>query len=166
MGMSGVRAAILAAAVVLGVFGLAKAFPDSGGPTFIAHPSTNTGPTPSTTHTTPPKTLPPKKKSPSPRTTGVKVQVLNASGGLGLAALTSDTIRNANLGYTVLDAGNSGRAATTVIYYKPRFKGSAEYLQSKLFPDATVQAATTSTFQADLTVVLGTDYAATAAATP
>jgi hypothetical protein len=165
VGMSGVRAAILAAAVVLGIFGLAKAFPDSGGPTFVAHPSTSTSPSPSTTHTTPPKSLP-TKKSPSPRTTGVKVQVLNGSGGVGLAALTSDTIRNANLGYTVLDAANSARTATTVVYYQPGFKGSAEYLQSKLFQDATVQAATSSASQADLTVVLGTDYAATAAATP
>lgn len=162
VGMSGVRAAILAAAVVLGAFGLAKAFPDSGGPTFIAHPSTSRSPTPSTTHTTPPKKLP-TKKSPSPRTTGVKVQVLNGSGGLGLAALTSDTIRNANLGYTVLDAGNTTRTSATTVYYKPGFKTSAEYLQSKLFQNTTVQAATTSTFQADLTVVLGSDYAATAA---
>ena len=163
MGISGVRAAILAAAVVLGVFGLAQAFPDSGGPTLVASPSPGSATSPSATHTTPPKQLP-TKRSPSPRTNGVTVQVLNGSGAAGLAALTGDTIRNANLGYTVLDAGNAARASTTTVYYKPGFKTTAAYLQSKLFPDATVKAATSSTFQADLTVVIGADYAASAAA--
>lgn len=159
--MSGVRAAILAAAVLIGVFGLANAFPESGSP--VVNRGGRGSPSPSATHTTPPKTLPPSK-SPSPRTSGVTVQVLNGSGTVGLAALTSDTIRNKDLGYTVIDAGNADRTATTTVYYKSGFKVSAEYLQAQVFQDATVQEATTSTFTADLTVVIGTDYAATATA--
>lgn len=163
MGMSGVRAVILAAAVALGVFGLAKAFPDNAGPTLATHSPGGSSPTPSAGQTTPPKTTPPKH-SPSPRTSGVTVQVLNGSGGLGLAALTGDTIRNADLGYTVQTPGNAAQTSTTTVYYKKGFKLSANYLQSKVFPDATVQEATSSSFQADITVVLGSDYAASAAA--
>ena len=92
------------------------------------------------------------------------MQVLNGSGAAGLAALTGDTIRNANLGYTVLDAGNAARASTTTVYYKPGFKVTAAYLQSKLFPDATVKAGHPRARSRRISPLCsGADYAASAA---
>jgi hypothetical protein len=91
----------------------------------------------------------------------VTVQILNGSGATGLAAKTNQTLQGRHLGFTLLSPANApSRSATTTIYYKPNFKASAEYLASKLFSSALIKQSTNAGFQADLSVWLGTDFAA------
>ena len=166
MGTSSLRAVILAAAVALGIFGLAKAFPENASKTLTATSSTT--PPPGATHTPSPtpKTLPPTHHKKKPKTRGVTVQVLNGSGTPLLALQTTESITNMDLGFKLLTPGNATRTSLTTIYYKSGFRASAAYLASKVFPDAALKLTTSSTFTASLTVVLGSDFAATATPTP
>ncbi|MGW4382102.1 LCP family protein [Kitasatospora sp. NPDC004531] len=89
--------------------------------------------------------------------TGIKVAVLNGSGGTGLGNKASNALKAAK--FTVTSTGNAGSQnhATTVVQYGSGQKANAETVAS-LFPGATVEAGST----AGITVVLGKDYAASA----
>jgi LytR cell envelope-related transcriptional attenuator len=149
MSTSTLRGVILAAAVVLGVVGLTKAFPQGGSP--VAIPTTTV---PSTTPG--PSASPPVSPSPStkPRVHGVRVQVLNGS-GVNLLALR-ETQKLRKVGYHMLTPGNANHTATTVIYYQAGFRPEAEAIRSRFFPAAEVRPATrTANSTADITVILG-----------
>jgi LytR cell envelope-related transcriptional attenuator len=161
---SALRGVILAAAVLIGIYGLANAFPEKGLSAVVAGSGGNAHGTPSssTTTTTPPKTTSPSPhKSKKPLTRNVTVQVLNGSGRAGLAANTTTTIQNKNLGFTMMTPGNApSHASTTTIYYKAGLQASAQYLASKVFANALIKESTNAGFTADLTVWLGTDFSA------
>ena len=151
---STLRAAILVAAVVLGVFVLARAFPtgDDGGTPGAA---TNQTPTsPATTTTKPPPTKPPRKG----RIKGVVVQVLNATDITGLAGSTTETLEEA--GYTAeIPADAPEDSDETIIYYRPDSKPDAELMQRRFFDQATLKKATVDQSPGvQLTVVLGSDF--------
>jgi hypothetical protein len=165
VGTSSLRGVILAAAVLIGILGIAKAFPNDA-TRAIAPPGGGKGTTasPTTSPSTPPKTLPPTTPSTSkPRTKGVTVQILNGSGKLGIAASTTETLKSKHLGFDVQAAGNypGAHLPVTTIFYKQGFKDSATYLAQKMFSSATLKQSTNAGFTADLTVVLGLDFAGT-----
>jgi len=87
------------------------------------------------------------------------VQVLNGTSTTGLASIVTGQLKKA--GYSMKAPGNVKNATRTTIYYRPGFKPQAEFLKQKHFSGAVVAPAP-STFPAsiDLTVVLGTDFAA------
>jgi hypothetical protein len=162
VGTSSLRGVILAAAVVLGVLGIAKAFPSNASQ--VVAPGSGGGATPSphaSSPSTPPKTLP--ATSHKSLTKGVTVQILNGSHQGGLAASTTQTLKDKKLGFTVESPANAPTiTAVTTIYYKRGFKKSATYLASKMFTNAVIKQSTNAGFTANLTVVLGTDFSATA----
>jgi LytR cell envelope-related transcriptional attenuator len=166
VGTSSLRAVILAAAVALGIFGLAKAFPENVSKTLTSTSGTTPSTTASQSPSATPKTLPPTHHKKKPKTRGVTVQVLNGSGTPLLALQTTESITNMDLGFKLLTPGNATRINVTTIYYTSGFKASAAYLASKVFPSATLKLTTSSTFSASLTVVLGADFAATVTPTP
>jgi hypothetical protein len=153
---STLRAIILAAAVILGVVGLTKAFPSgtspvtptggapAGSPSASSSPSTPVSPTPSAT-----------PRAPSE----VVVQVLNGSGVTGLAASKTNKIKKA--GYNTKEPGDwPSHINSTVVYYKAGFRIDAEFIQARFFPEATVKpVAQAATANADVTIVLGTNEA-------
>jgi hypothetical protein len=151
--------------VVLGIFGIAKAFPTNASRAITPPGGAKNPPaTPSSPSTSPPKSVPSTNPPTKPLTKNVTVQILNGSGQLGVAASTTDTLKNKNLGFKVQPAGNAPgpHAAVTTIYYKKGFKDSAAYLAQKMFSSAVIKRSTDAAFTADLTVVLGTDFASTA----
>lgn len=156
MGTSALRVAVVAAAVILGAIGLSKAIASNPSkqivPVSQSAPQAAGSPSP-----TPTKTLPTRKGS---LTRGVTVKILNGSGALGLAGDTTNAIKAAHLGYKLKPPGDAPQTSTTVIYYRPGFQRAAERLSQKYFPDATLTPSTK--YKADLAVVLGTDFAATA----
>jgi hypothetical protein len=163
VGISSVRGVILAAAVLLGVLGIAKAFPSNASRSVAPPGGTGGGTHPSSTPSTPIKTLPathsPSRKS---LTKGVSVQILNGSGKTGIAASTTDTLKGKKLGFDVQDPGNypPPHLAVTTIFYKQGFKDSATYLAEKMFTSAAIKLSKNAGFTADITVVLGTDFSA------
>jgi hypothetical protein len=157
---STLRAAILVVAVVLGIFGIAKAFPDNATQSLApSSPGTtaSTSPTPASSSTSP-RSRPSPTASRKPQVHGVVVEVLNGSGKTGQASLTSQTLQNA--GYTVKPPGNAPHTPTTVVYYAPDSKIDAQGLLDHYFPDAQLKPATASfPSGVDIQVVLGTDFA-------
>ena len=83
-------------------------------------------------------------------------------GKIGLAGDTRTTIKSAHLGYRLLAPGDAARTATTVIYYRPSFLAAARHLGQRYFNLPTVTYKQSTKYKAKLTVVLGTDFAATA----
>jgi hypothetical protein len=156
MGTSALRVAVVAAAVILGAVGLSKAIASNPSkqivPASQSAAQASGAPSP-----TPTKPLPTKKGS---LTRGVTVKILNGSGALGLAGDTTNTIKAAHLGYNLKPPGDAPQTSTTVIYYRPGFQRAAQHLSQKYFPNATLQQSTK--YKADLVVVLGADFAATA----
>jgi hypothetical protein len=154
------RIVILAVAVIVGALVLKNGFPSNASQS-ISGPPAAQGPSssPSTSATTPR----PSSRAPKPK--NVRIQVLNASGRIGLATLTSQTLQNA--GYKIKTPADAARAATTTIYYRADSKAAADAIQRKYFPNAPVKPAPAS-FQADVrvTIVLGSDFAGLPSASP
>ena len=154
MATSTLRAIILGAAVILGVVGLTKAFPNAGAP--IAPSGSGGQPSPSTSPT------PSLGTSPSPSVTpqikGVTVQVLNGSGVTGLAATVTKQIKKA--GYSVKTPGNANHTGSTIVYYQAGTQArlNADFLRTRFFPGAALRPATSAANSAaDITVILGED---------
>ncbi len=145
------RAVLLAAAVVLGVVGITKAFPEGGTSPITAPAAGSNTTTPSPTVTTP--------TSPSPTTSpraprNVSVQVLNGSGVTGHAADVTTILEDA--GYKTKIPDDASRRARTVIFFQAGSEPEALALRDRLFEGAQVKPATqAAASDADLTVVLG-----------
>jgi LytR cell envelope-related transcriptional attenuator len=159
MTTSAIRGAILALAVVVGILVLGKAF--SGNATEGVAPKAVkvTQSPPSGRQTSP--TPPPTKSSKPPRPKTVVVQVMNGTTTDGLAASTTQTIKNA--GYKVKDPDNYVETATTTLFYRSDSRAAAQALADRFFPGALLKKAPGS-FSKDIavTVVLGADFAASA----
>jgi LytR cell envelope-related transcriptional attenuator len=159
------RAALVVAGIVVGVFVLSKAFPTGsaepppvggGGETTESPTQTPTGggdggnggggqPQPQG----------------SPQVQGVQVAVLNGTGIDGLAACTADR-RLGSLDYQVNeeDVGDASREyEVTTISYARDFEADAEYIRDELFPDAELQRVGGGAIT-DISIALGPDAAA------
>jgi hypothetical protein len=167
---STLKVGIVIAALVGGVFVIAKAFPGNTSESVLSPPPKTSAPhtTPSSTPPTPRTSKPPARHA----NKNIVVLVLNGSGGTGLAGLFSNTLKNAD--YQLKTPDNSPRRTTTVIYYrsdsKANYVADAEALKAKYFNDlkgVVVRKAPSSVApDVNIEVILGTDFAALTAASP
>ena len=165
------RAGLVVAAVVLGIFVLSKAFPtaDEEPP-----PVAGTG-APETTETetgdaeTPDGggggqgTQPPG----TPDVQGIEVAVLNGAGITDLASCVADEVVR-RLGFRVNedDIGNAdSEYEVTTIFFTKKFRDAAEFLRDEGFPDADLRSASSEAFT-DISLNLGPDAARGPCATP
>jgi LytR cell envelope-related transcriptional attenuator len=160
------RAVLVVAAVVLGVFVLSKAFPTSDEPTPPAAQVTEE-PEEEPEETETPDGgggdggQQPQQPQSSPQVRGVQVAVLNGTDITGLADCTA-TERLSPLDYQVApdDIGNASQShEVTTISYAREFEADARYLQKELFPDAELQALRGMTAITDVSISLGPDAA-------
>jgi hypothetical protein len=160
------RAVLVVAAVVLGIFVLSKAFPSSDEPTPPAA-ETDQEPEEEPEETQTPDggdggggNQQPQQPQSSPQVQGVEVAVLNGTDITGLAACTADR-RVTPLGFQVGedDVGDASQTHdVTTISYAREFEADAEYLQTELFPDAELQALGGGAI-ADVSIALGPEAA-------
>jgi hypothetical protein len=161
VGRGAVRVAILAAAVVIGAVVISKGFPTFGQtvPVPSEKPSQSpTGATPTTSQTSTPAS------SLSPRQTGVKIAVYNATSVAGLAGVTADKLQK-NGGYVVPVVGNFSSSQITLIYYRDaQGKVDAKLLKDKFLKEGHIKKLPPNTLPVprtvELAIVLGSDYAA------
>jgi len=163
VGTGAVRAAIVAAAVVVGALVISKGFASLGGttvpvPSGSPPASVTTGPTPSSSQTSNPA------PNVSPRQQGVKIAVYNATTVQGLAGVTADKLAKDG-GYVVPTVDNAAPSPITLIYYRdPQGKADAGLLR-KLLKEGQIKhlPAKGNDFpkNVELIVILGADYAST-----
>jgi hypothetical protein len=163
------RAVLVVAAVVLGIFVLSKAFPTSDEPTPPAAQVTEE-PEEEPEETETPgggggnggqQPQQPQQPQSSPQVRGVEVSVLNGTDITGLADCTA-TERLSPLDYQIApdDIGNASQShEVTAISYAREFEADARYLQEELFPDAELQALRGMTAITDVSISLGPDAA-------
>lgn len=159
------RAGLVIAAVVLGVFVLTKAFPEEGTDAQTQIPVTSS-PSPGVTSsptTVSPTTSPGQAQSPAAPVSleGVTVQVLNGTNEDGLAASTAQNLEQ--LGVKISGVGNAARTyPITTLFFRPSdSQPIAEALATAEFPGAKLEPATNNLEpDVQVTVVLGDDYAA------
>jgi LytR cell envelope-related transcriptional attenuator len=153
------RAALVAAALVVGVFVLSRAFPQTETPT----PQATVGPTSSPEETTPPpqETTPPPEQT-SPDVEGVRLAVVNGTSETGLAASTAQSLKE--LGYRVddEDVGNAQSAyETTTLFFRDDSRREAKHLRDTVFKGARLEQAPASLNpNVRITVAIGEDWAA------
>jgi hypothetical protein len=160
---AGLRAVLVIAAVVLGVFVLSRAFP-TGGEAIIPT-------TPDQAPTSPAPTSPaptgdqgggdggggagqPEAHDPSE----IRLQILNGTDVSGLAADTQVTLEEQ--GYRVVTVGDAQDKPVerTTISFKRDYRADARVLRDQLFADAQLETAAPDA-DAHITITLGTDYA-------
>jgi hypothetical protein len=154
------RAALVAAALVVGVFVLSRAFPAAEAPT---PQSTGGAPTTPPEETTPPpeETTPPPEQ-PSPDVRGVRLAVLNGTTETGLASSTAQRLKQ--LGYRV-DEEHIGDAQAkpyevTTLFYRNDSRLEARHLRNTVFKGAQLERATDQLDpDVQITVVVGLDWA-------
>lgn len=155
------RAVLVLAAVVLGVFVLSKAFPSGGEaipPTTPGQPSPTT-PSPTAASPTGEETAGGGEATQEPHDPAdIRTQILNGTDVSGLAADTQTLLEDA--GYDVVTVGDAQNKPVerTIITYARRFRADAEVLQTEFFADAELQQAAPDA-DADVTVTLGVDFA-------
>jgi hypothetical protein len=149
---STLRAVILAAAIVIGIVVIKNAFPENSSQGITTtSPSHSATTSPSVT----PTATPSASASAKPRVKGVTVQVLNGTDTTGLAGIVTGRLKKA--GYTMKTPGGVNNASKTTIYYQAGFQPEAQFLKEEHFPKAVVAPAPSS-FKANLTVVLGSNF--------
>ena len=161
------RAGLVVAAVVLGVFVLTRAFPEGETDARTQTPGSAT-PSPTDATVSPPATVAPttspgQAQSPAAPVSldGVTVQVLNGTNEDGLAASTAQTLEQ--LGVEILGVGNAARTyPITTLFFRPSdSQPIAEAIAQAQFPGAKLEPATNNLEpDVQVTVVLGDDYAA------
>lgn len=125
-------------------------------------PTHSTTPTPTASHTTKPTTTPTPTATPTPSSTAVALTVVNIYNGttkVGLAASWAKKLKPK--GWTIRTVSNwaSQTIKTTVVYYPPGQKASAQKLATDV-GNARVAPATSSAMSSTaLTLVLGTSAA-------
>ncbi|HEV8681853.1 MAG TPA: LytR C-terminal domain-containing protein [Actinomycetota bacterium] len=155
------RAALVAAALVVGVFVLSRAFPQTEAPTPQATGAPTTPPTDTET-TTPPEETSPPPEQPSPDVEGVRLAVVNGTSETGLAASTAQTLKE--LGYRVDDEDVGNALSTyevTILFYRDDSRREAKHLRDTVFKGANLEPAPASLNpDVRITVALGDDWAA------
>jgi hypothetical protein len=155
------RAVLVLAAVVLGVFVLSKAFPTGG--------EASVPVTPDEMATTPAPTTPPADGEETGGGGGgggqlethdpadIRVQVLNDTDVSGLAADTAALLEDE--GYQVPTVDDyQGSVEQTTIFFRPPFRLDAQALRDSTFTTAQLEEADPDLRGVDLTVVLAEDY--------
>lgn len=150
------RAALVVAAVVLGVFVLSKAFTSGD----EAEPAGQPGD--GITETTPPPTSSPPadgETSAPVDLQGVVVQVLNGTDEQGLAAATAKKLEA--LGLRIVKIENAAKDyEVTTLFYRPDSRAIARELKRLEFPGARLQSTTNDLApNVQVTIALGADYA-------
>ncbi|MFC8718875.1 LCP family protein [Kitasatospora sp. NPDC057198] len=117
-------------------------------------------PAPEGTPAASPAATPSEAPAPPADGTGVKVAVYNGTTTAGLALNAANTLKGAH--YTVSSTGNapSRNHATTVVQYGSAAQKAHAQAVAALFPGSTVEAGGAA---GTVTLILGKDYAATAA---
>lgn len=160
---AGLRAVLVIAAVVLGVFVLSKAFPTGEAPTGggVTVPTMTEEPQPTEEPTQEPSPGPPAQTQPCPKPRGITVQVLNGTNTTGLAAATAEDLKG--LGYKIPaeNVGNAQRNYTrTQIFFQQGFRRAAQCMRDEVFPTAKAERAPGNLDpNINLTVVVGEDVA-------
>jgi hypothetical protein len=154
------RAALVATALVVGLFVLSRAFPQAEAPTPQATAVTTTPPQETTP---PPEETTPPPEQPSPPVQGVRLAVLNGTSETGLAAATVDQLKD--LGYRV-DRDNIGNAQSTydvtTLFYRNDSRLAARHLRDTVFEGAKLERANDQLDpDVQITVALGQDWAET-----
>ncbi len=166
MRKSTLLALFVIATLAFGVAILREAFPratpvavrpqTTSGPATTPSPLPTPSPSPSPSPTREPEPEPKEKRK--PRVEGIVVQVVNATHTSALASEVAAHL--AEHGYTVEPPDGAPHVEKTTVYYQPGHKIDASYLQKEQFPGAAVAPASkTMSKDADITVVLGLDYA-------
>lgn len=164
------RAGLVIAAIVLGVFVLSKAFPsaDQEPPTTAQTTAPEATETRTEDAETPGGDGGKEAKAPAtPDVQGVGVAVLNGAGITDLAACVADEVVR-RLGFKVGDddIGNAdSEYEVTTIFYTKKVKDAAEFLKAEGFPDAQLRSANSEAF-ADISLNLGPDAARGPCANP
>ena len=149
MASSTLKAVILVAVVVVGVVLLRNAFPESTG----APIGSATG-TISPSQSVSPSVTPSASARPPAQ---VRVQVLNGTTVLGLAADVTITLRAD--GYKTGVPQNAPTTNKTTVYYQDGYQADAEALAAKRFPGARIRKAPGSVpVRINIQVVLGKDF--------
>ncbi len=150
---STLRALILVAAVVLGVFVLVKAFPENASSITGAPQSTPQERTPATQR---PAQRPTRTPPPSP-TYEARLWVLNGTDRTGFAAEMTQRLEAD--GYnSSKEPANAPETERTVIYYREEFSADARYIRRKFFQGAELKPALpTLAENVDIEVILGAD---------
>lgn len=159
------RAGLVVAAVVLGVFVLSKAFPTGSDDGPRAQPPVPTTPTESPEPTeSPPDQMPTPEPGRSPEVQGVPIQVQNGTDETGLAAATAEDLQA--LGYSIESVGNAPRNYDeTTLFFQKGSRLEAEHLRDTFFGGQAVLERIAGDQNPDirLVVVLGFDYATSGA---
>jgi len=158
------RAGLVIAAVVLGIFVLSKAFPtgaDDGSPQGSPGPIATTegeSPAPEESPTENGGEQPPPEEEVNLR--GVAVQVQNGTNATGLAAETAEDLRE--LGLRIREIGNAERNYdVTTLFFAQGSRPQAEELNRQFFDGAAEVERMPANIQTDIEiiVVLGQDFA-------
>jgi hypothetical protein len=137
--MSGLKAVVLAAAVIVGALVLMNGFDVFGSAT--PNPQAVVSPTPTGAPTKPPKSPKPVKEKPSPTSSpavaGVRLGVYNATSTANLAQTAQASFQAE--GYTIKQIGDAtDTSKTSAVYYlKTKDQESAQALAEKDFKGVT-----------------------------
>lgn len=150
------RAALVVAAFVLGIFVLSRAFPTGGEgapvtPSETGAPGGATSPAPEVTTESP--------AAPATHEPGeIMVQILNGTDVQGLAEDTAGVLEDD--GYDVQTIGDAQNKPYEIseIFFKRRFEADAQALAETYFPGAELKD-TAPDADVSITVILGVDYA-------
>ena len=161
------RAGLVVAAVVLGIFVLSKAFP-TGGQVADGSQEPGAGIEEEAPAETPPEeeeeAPPPEEEEPAPERSpdveGVALQVQNGTGVTGLAAATSEDLES--LGYSIDSVGNAARSyEETTLFFRGGSRPEARHLRDTFFKGRAqlerMQAEQNGNIR--IVVVLGQDFA-------
>lgn len=153
------RAALLVAAVVLGIAVVRSGFPagPEGAPRGGGPPPPATS-APTTTAPAAPTTTASPRPRPRPTIEGTVVQVLNGTDQAGLAAQVSETLKQA--GFTVATPGNAADAPRTTIYFQQGYRDEAQLVNRRFFRRIALVAPAPQGFDPDLNlvIILGADF--------
>lgn len=140
--MSGLKAIVVGAAVIVGALVLLNGFGSSGSP--APAPDVQVAPSPSAPATRPPRSPKPVREKPtvadpSPTIEGIRLGVYNATSTAGLATKAADDLQAE--GYTIKQLGNAvDTSKTSAVYYlKSQDSESAQTLADKTFKGLTAE---------------------------
>jgi hypothetical protein len=118
------------------------------------------GSTVTPTHTSAPTTSPRPTTPTTPPLAGITVAIYNATHTSGLAGNERQRLQADN--WDVISIGDTQTSFTkTTIYYKAGAKAQADYLKATYYPKAVVLPAVPAFPAAKISLILGTEFAAT-----
>jgi hypothetical protein len=142
--------------ILVAVLFLSKGFDGAG----LASGGTAGGTVTHTPPTTPRSTTPRPTTPTTPPLAGITVAIYNATHTSGLAGNERQRLQADN--WDVISIGDTQTSFTkTTIYYKAGAKAQADYLKATYYPKAVVLPAVPAFPAAKISLILGTEFAAT-----